>query len=132
MQGVGRDNTVNGGGGDDGIFGSGPTFASDCAGVSLSPVGNRITGGAGNDRIEAGLGNDAIDGGDGNDTIYGWCGDDTINSVDGIAGNDTVARCGAGEDTVRRDFQAGPTPRFDKVLSPFGVPDCEHIINVPV
>jgi hypothetical protein len=62
--------------------------------------------------------------------MLGACGEDTINSVDGIAGNDTVY-CNIteelGEDTVRRDYQAGPTLKFDEVSWSY-----EHIINVPV
>jgi Ca2+-binding RTX toxin-like protein len=67
-----------------------------------------------------------MNGGDGDDTLKGSYGNDTINSVDGTAGNDTVS-CGSGEDTVRSDFQAGPTPTFDEVTPDSSV--CEHIIN---
>jgi hypothetical protein len=79
--------------------------------------------------VRGGIEGDTIDGGDGTDIIVDGCsGDDTINVGDGIAGNDAVFSCGPGEDTVRRDYQAGPTPKFDKVFAS----DCEHIINVPV
>ena len=59
---------------------------------------NHISGGGGNDTLDGAVGNDTLDGGTGNDVLIGGAGDDTylinlgddLDSIDDVAGNDTV------------------------------------------
>ena len=75
--------TVNGGDGNDALFGQGGD--------------DTINGGIGNDFIDAGSGLDTVSGGDGNDTIYGGPDSDaTANVIHGNAGNDTIYSTGDG------------------------------------
>lgn len=74
---------IDGGGGDDAIFGS--TAADD------------LRGGPGLDQVYGAAGNDTVDGGDGVDFLYGGLGDDLIIGREGYdvigesEGNDTVS-----------------------------------------
>lgn len=79
---IGGDITINGGPGDDHIYGS--------SGDDI------LNGGPGDDRIYGLEGNDVIDGGDGNDTIFAGQGNDTIN---GGLGNDVIY-AGEGNNSV--------------------------------
>ena len=79
-----RDNTLNGGGGNDTLYG-GPDGGDDA-----------LIGGAGDDRLFGGKGNDTLDGGDGHDALRGGPHADTLN---GGTGNDTLAG-GPGNDTL--------------------------------
>jgi Ca2+-binding RTX toxin-like protein len=74
--------TLNGGGGNDMLFGR---FGNDT-----------LNGGTGNDSLDGGDGNDALNGGADNDTLAGGAGTDTLNggsgddALDGGAGTDTA------------------------------------------
>ena len=74
LAGDSRDNTIEGGGGDDRIYG-GPGGGDDT-----------LHGDAGNDHLYGGRGNDTLRGGAGNDQLWGNGGTDTL---EGGAGNDT-------------------------------------------
>ncbi|HPG88081.1 MAG TPA: tandem-95 repeat protein [Hyphomicrobium sp.] len=96
---------INGGGGNDTIYGS---------------VGNdKLSGGNGNDSIYGGEGADKIDGGKGNDKLYGGAGNDYLNGNSGDdtffwdAGNDVYAG-GSGYDTLS---YAGATSAINADLS---------------
>jgi hypothetical protein len=69
-----RNDTVNGGDGNDGIHGGGGDDTAD--------------GGAGNDRIHAGQGADNVTAGAGDDVV--WVRDHKADTVDRGAGDDTV------------------------------------------
>ena len=100
-----RDNTIEGGGGDDKIYG-GPNPAD--AHEMTSGIDNDDTlrgqggddmlfGGAGDDTLEGGDGDDMLNGGPGDDTYDGGAGDDLIYAdaadltIDGGEGTDTVS-----------------------------------------
>jgi len=91
---------LNGGAGDDTIFGmDGHDVINGGAGADV------LNGGAGNDTIEAGDGRDIINGGIGADSLLGGAGNDTIygmNGFDLIHGGDGDDRLsgGAGNDTI--------------------------------
>ena len=86
--------TLQGGTGNDNVYGEGGNDAL------LGGDGNDyIYGGAGNDRIWGQGGNDALDGGAGSDLIYGLAGNDTIA---GGADRDIVL-AGDGDDAIRGD-----------------------------
>jgi VCBS repeat-containing protein len=88
---TGGDDTIDGGAGNDTIFGqNGNDTITGGAGDDW------IDGGSGNDTIRGGTGADFIDGDTGNDTIYGDDGDDIIY---GWTGNDTI-QGGAGNDDI--------------------------------
>ena len=92
LAGDGRANVLDGGAGDDRLYG-GPDGGDDT-----------LMGGEGNDKLYGGKGNDTLNGGPGRDTLNGGPGDDTLA---GGPGHDTfVIRPGGGEDTVL-DFGAG-------------------------
>lgn len=80
---VAGDDLLQGGAGDDSIYG----FTGN----------NRLEGGDGNDQIVAFLGSNAIDGGGGNDILIGGAGTDQI---DGGEGDDTLFGA-AGDDVLR-------------------------------
>jgi hypothetical protein len=99
--------TINGGGGNDTLFG-------DACGLKARPVvgaraaagGNdKLSGDEGNDTLYGGPGADSLKGGKGNDKLFGGRGNDTL---DGGPGNDTLNggtgrnkyKGGAGNDTV--------------------------------
>ncbi len=85
-QSTGYDDTIDGGGGADIIFGE---LGDDT-----------IDGGSGNDTIDGGTGSDTLDGGSGTDTIDGGRGDDEIrissgtDTIDGGEGSDTFTAIG--------------------------------------
>lgn len=67
-------------------------------------IGNRITGGLGNDVLSGGAGNDAISGGGGNDRVYGGTGNDVLATAAGddyLHGGSGIDRMtgGDGDDT---------------------------------
>ena len=114
--------TLNGGAGNDNVYGEGGNDAL------LGGAGNDyIAGGAGDDRLWGQDGNDGLDGGAGADLVFGLAGNDTIaggaggdiilsgggdDAIAGGAGNDGVWAEG-GNDTVDGgdgvDFLAGGT-----------------------
>ena len=92
LAGDGRDNRLDGGPGNDTLYG-GPRGGDD-----------RLNGGAGDDRLYGGMGQDTLDGGPGDDTLYGGRDNDRLN---GGAGEDIfVFAPGGGDDTVL-DFGRG-------------------------
>ncbi|MDZ8223229.1 calcium-binding protein [Nostoc sp. ChiVER01] len=72
--GLGGNDTLTGGGGNDKIF----------AGISGNSL---LNGGDGNDKLFGNLGDDTLNGGSGNDELSGSLGDDLLN---GDSGNDTL------------------------------------------
>ena len=103
------DDVIDGGDGDDTIFGQGGD--DDLSGgdgddkVSGNKGDDDISGGAGEDRLFGGEGEDSIDGGDDDDFIAGGQGDDKVDGGDGddlVAGNDgdDVLVGGAGADEI--------------------------------
>ncbi|MBD0387629.1 MAG: calcium-binding protein [Nostoc sp. C3-bin3] len=72
--GLGGNDTLTGGGGNDKIY----------AGISGNSL---LNGGDGNDRLFGNLGDDTLNGGSGNDLLSGSLGDDLLN---GDSGNDTL------------------------------------------
>ncbi len=86
---------AEGGSGDDTIFGN--------------PLGNILTGHAGNDIIRGGAGNDTLNGIRGRDHLYGQAGDDTLfggvrhDLLRGGAGSD-ILHGGQGRDTLRGGY----------------------------
>ncbi len=85
----GDGDSVQGGAGNDQIFGGGGDDTLD--------------GGTGNDTLTGGSGNDQLDGEAGRDTVYGGDGDDTLNYA--VGGDELYG--GAGDDNVRGGFTAG-------------------------
>ncbi len=87
--------TINGGGGDDTLFGG--TTGSLLVG---GPGSDFLHGGPGNDTLIGGAGNDTLFGGAGNDQLYGNAGDDSLfggpgaDTLYGGAGNDTLQSLG--------------------------------------
>ncbi len=80
---------VDGGAGDDSLFGSNPNLLDPTDG------NDKLSGGAGNDSISGGVGNDVLTGGADNDTLTGGLGNDTL---DGGTGFDKMTG-GGGNDT---------------------------------
>ena len=101
---VGGSDTIDGGDGNDSIFG-GPGGNETISGgqgndtiTSGDGAGDSIVGGAGNDSITSGGGDgDTIAGGEGDDSIFGGPGSD--ESIDGGGGNDSITT-GGGSDSV--------------------------------
>jgi Ca2+-binding RTX toxin-like protein len=83
--------TINGGNGDDFIYGAdGSDSVNGGSGndsIHGSSGSDTLDGGLGNDELFGGTGNDLISGGLGNDELYGDDGDDTL---EGSAGNDSI------------------------------------------
>ena len=82
-----RNNEINGGGGDDKIYGGpDPSNLDPMARGDATNV-DTLMGGGGNDMIWGGAGNDTLDGGAGNDMLQGGPGNDDMK---GGAGSDTI------------------------------------------
>ena len=97
LAGDGRANHLDGGAGDDRLYG-GPAGGADT-----------LIGGAGQDKLYGGTGNDTLDGGPGHDALHGGPGDDTLT---GGAGADALSG-GPGSDTASyRTSDAGVTVRL--------------------
>ena len=93
--GAGRD-FIDGGAGNDTIYGD------DGVSNDTSNTGNDLLlGGAGNDTIRGGGGNDILDGGTGNDVLWGEAGDDNLT---GGAGSDVFKIAGNHGTDVITDF----------------------------
>jgi hypothetical protein len=99
--------TINGGGGNDTLFGDACGLkAKTVFGARAVAGGNdKLSGDDGNDTLYGGPGNDSLKGGKGNDKLFGGRGNDTL---DGGPGNDTLNggkgrnkyNGGTGNDTV--------------------------------
>ena len=134
--GLGGSDTIEGGPGDDHIYGYGqyqdPVFF-DLIGADQKPGSDTIRGGSGNDTISGGEGPDEIHGDSGNDHlydgatsadgardfIYGGDGDDVIGTVNEPQQAEDVVSCGAGVDKAVVDT-------IDLVAD-----DCEEILRYP-
>ena len=96
LAGDGRDNRIDGGGGDDTLYG-GPEGGDDT-----------LSGGTGNDRLYGGRGEDTLNGGGGDDRLYGGPDNDRLNGGEGAdtfvfapgGGDDTVLDFGRGNDRI--------------------------------
>ena len=82
-----RDNVLDGGAGDDALYG-GPGGGDDV-----------MLGNAGNDRLFGGLGNDRLDGGAGNDRLAGGAGTDVFVFAPGH-GADTITDFANSQDRI--------------------------------
>ena len=91
-----RDNRINGGGGDDDLYG-GPGGGDDL--LTGGPGNDRLYGGVGNDTLEGGPGDDRLRGGPDNDSLAGGEGDDTFFFTPG-GGDDAILDFGAGADKL--------------------------------
>lgn len=102
-----RNNTLDGGAGDDTIFGQGgddliiggrDSLASRDINntIDVADLEDQTESDDGNDTLYGGRGNDTILGGQGNDILDGGAGDDTLSGQDGV----DIFRGGAGVDTV--------------------------------
>ncbi|MHC5112370.1 MAG: cadherin domain-containing protein, partial [Planctomycetota bacterium] len=89
--GLPTDDTINGGGGSQTIFGG----AGDDT-LSGGPGADNLYGGSGNDSLDGGVGNDELYGGSGEDFLDGGTG---LDSLFGGTGNDTL-QGGGGTDTL--------------------------------
>ena len=92
LAGDGRDNWLDGSGGDDRLYG-GPDGGDDV-----------LAGGEGDDRLYGGKGNDTLEGGPGNDQLRGGRDNDRL---DGGEGDDTFFFSPGGEDDIILDFGNG-------------------------
>ena len=98
-----RNNEINGGGGDDKIYGGpDPSNLDPMARGDATNV-DTLMGGGGNDMIWGGAGNDTLDGGAGNDMLVGGPGNDDMKG-------------GAGSDMIHADAD-------DTVINGFGPAD---------
>ena len=102
--GQGGSDVINGGAGDDSLFGESDAYYASPDLYAAEPFDTRtqafvdnIVGEAGNDTLIGGKGNDWLDGGASYDTMIGGAGDDTyiINNV-----NDYIDNAGGGSDRV--------------------------------
>jgi hypothetical protein len=119
--GLSGNDTINGGGGPDNLFGDAcgdmakTLFAKPVFGSQAGMDGNdRLNGDGGNDTLYGAGGRDVLNGGGGNDRLFGGAGNDRLSgqagrdSLDGGRGNDTLTggsgvnsySGGAGNDTV--------------------------------
>jgi hypothetical protein len=99
--------TINGRGGNDTLFGDACGLKAKAAFGALAAAGgnDKLSGDDGNDTLFGGPGNDLLKGGKGNDKLFGGRGNDTL---DGGPGNDTLNggkgrnkyKGGAGNDTI--------------------------------
>ena len=97
-----RDNRLDGGGGDDKLYG-GPDGGDDV--LAGGGGSDKLYGGKGNDTLEGGLGHDQLSGGTDNDRLDGGEGDDTFFFNPG-GEDDTILDFGNGEDKI--DLTAFP------------------------
>lgn len=79
LVGLGGDDTIRGGDGEDALFGDG--YDNNAAGVASS-YDDTLSGGDGNDLLVGGMGNDTLSGGDGVDVLFG----DTFGDDQGTHG----------------------------------------------
>lgn len=93
------ENVILGGDGNDNLYGN-PSPSSTWNGYSAT---SDIQGGAGNDQIQGTRLNDTLSGGADNDTLSGYSGDDVINGDDG----DDVINGGSGNDTIDGGSETG-------------------------
>ena len=96
LAGDGRDNWLDGGGGDDRLYG-GPDGGDDV--LAGGDGDDRLYGGKGNDTLEGGPGNDQLSGGLDNDRLDGGEGDDAFFFTPGN-GDDVILDFGNGMDQV--------------------------------
>lgn len=109
IRGTTGDNTLNGGDGDDllfGDYGNDTLYGGNGVDRLIGDTGNDILyGEAGDDRLEGSVGNDILYGGDGIDRLLGGDGDDVLygdagdDRIEGGEGNDTLIG-GAGNDRI--------------------------------
>ena len=102
--GLGGNDTLTGGGGNDkiyaGISGNSLLNGGDGNDKLFGNLGNdTLNGGSGNDQLSGGLGDDLLNGDSGDDTLLGSLGNDTLN---GRLGNDNLSGS-AGDDFVFGD-----------------------------
>ena len=123
---VGGDDTLDGGDGNDQIYGgtSDDTLSGD-AGDDLimgEQGDDTASGGTGDDLISGGCGSDALSGDEGADYVHGGSGDDAIL---GGAGADTLAG-GSGNDARQRWQRGGRYFRRERQRCPRGRRRCRH------
>ncbi|MDB5814738.1 MAG: hypothetical protein JWN23_1855 [Rhodocyclales bacterium] len=112
---------INGGAGNDGLFGSNGNDSLDGGADNDTLMGNDgddlLRGGSGADLLAGGQGNDTLDGGTQNDTLYGETGADYLDGGDGndhlIGGSDSDELYGGdGNDTLYGDVLTKPTDQY--------------------
>ena len=132
-----RDNMIEGGDGDDKIYGGpGP---SDGTGTGDDSNADTLMGAGGDDMIFGGAGDDTLDGGDGNDMLVGGAGDDeymggagddmiiadaddtpgntpgTAN-IDGGDGNDTISYANLEDTPGARTLGGSTLPNIENII----------------
>lgn len=89
--GMGND-TIDGGGGHDKLFGTDPSYGrTDALCWRNGADDDGIDGGPGNDHIEGGLRNDTLDGGEGADSLDGFDGNDSCFNGERYARCETIS-----------------------------------------
>lgn len=98
--------TIDGGRGDDVIYGDHGPLSADALLVFEGGGGqDSLDGGKGNDVVDGNIGNDTVEGGSGNDTVSGGSGNDVVSGsrgndeVNGDTGRDILSG-GRGNDTL--------------------------------